>query len=966
MRKYFLLIFFFVYSITIFSQDCSIISKANDILPTDLCSPVSVDWTVTYRGVNNNGTPVTIRYNWDDGTTQTVIATNTNPDPTIREWSTTSNHIYNSNNQCNYQPAATLIVNGQVCTSSEQQQIVTIWDNDNSNGGFLNIQPRIYPICFGNGANVRFRDVTRFNCVPPQENDVPNLETRWIQWVYGTDITMTGTPVTINGVSQIFPYYGNIITLPAPVAGSGIYSQWMNVANDKLVGQYFQVTLRYWNYCNPYDDPNISGLPVDLINGDNPPVTTTAIILIVPYPNATINNIPDICRTASPINLTAATNGGTWSGDGVINGSSGLFSPSVADAGQHIIRYDVTDGNGCSNWDTAIVNVLPTPVVNITDFAPICFTTDTFDLGVDFPSGSWSGGGIVDNTLGLFSPTRTGDYMISFSTPPDTNGCVGVDQTTITVYDLPNAWFITKDSAFCDKNSNIIPIEIYVELFGGITDLILSKNGVSQNINNITTNQITVNDTIAFDGLYDYNLISITEYHDSLVCSSSLNDSIELEVYPLPNSDFTISADNLCSPVIANFTSQSGFLRYDWNFDDGASETNSSSILTHGYINNSIHDTIFHPTLTVYTDNNCVSTTSHNISIYPRPIADFFVAPIEQIFPSSTVLLDNLSNAGNWLYYWNFGDNLNITIKEPLNHIYSNYGTYNIFLKTYSLYCSDSITKSIIILPPPPMTDIEMDSSGCPPFTVIFRNNTTFADSYIWDFGDGFYSTEYEPTHTFYESGTYNVVMSGYGMSGVSKDSVTITVYPHPVALFNVYPEESVDLNQLFKFYNTSIDMDRCYWTFGDGSTSTDIHPSYTYTAEGEYDIILYVWSENNCTDSIIKDNLIRVNSDEGFIVFPNAFRWNGVGSTGGYWDETVIDNTVFRPHPTNVSEYKLEIYNRWGNLIYESNQLEKGWDGYLDDGLHLAIQGVYVWKCWVTYTSGRKEILSGYVTFLH
>ena len=56
----------------------------------------------------------------------------------------------------------------------------------------MHINPTVYPICFGNSANVRFQDLTQFNCVPPQERDVPNLYTRWIQWIYGTDITMTG------------------------------------------------------------------------------------------------------------------------------------------------------------------------------------------------------------------------------------------------------------------------------------------------------------------------------------------------------------------------------------------------------------------------------------------------------------------------------------------------------------------------------------------------------------------------------------------------------------------------------------------------------------------------------------------------------------------------------------------------------------------------------------------------------
>jgi len=71
--------------------------------------------------------------------------------------------------RCNYHPLATLIVNGVVCTSSEQEQIVTIWDTDNENGGRVEAEPNVYPICLGNGVTMRFDDGTLFNCVPPQE-----------------------------------------------------------------------------------------------------------------------------------------------------------------------------------------------------------------------------------------------------------------------------------------------------------------------------------------------------------------------------------------------------------------------------------------------------------------------------------------------------------------------------------------------------------------------------------------------------------------------------------------------------------------------------------------------------------------------------------------------------------------------------------------------------------------------------
>ena len=121
-------------------------SKANDILPDRLCSPVEVEWEVTYRGVNDAGTTVEIFYDWDDGSSETVAATEI--DAGTSTWQATTNHTYTSDDdQCNYHPEATLVVNGVLCTSSSQEQIVTVWDNDDTNGGRVNASPNVYPIC---------------------------------------------------------------------------------------------------------------------------------------------------------------------------------------------------------------------------------------------------------------------------------------------------------------------------------------------------------------------------------------------------------------------------------------------------------------------------------------------------------------------------------------------------------------------------------------------------------------------------------------------------------------------------------------------------------------------------------------------------------------------------------------------------------------------------------------------------
>ena len=109
----------------------------------------------------------------------------------------------------------------------------------------------------------------------------------------------------------------------------------------------------------------------------------------------------------------------------------------------------------------------------------------------------------------------------------------------------------------------------------------------------------------------------------------------------------------------------------------------------------------------------------------------------------------------------------------------------------------------------------------------------------------------------------------------------------------------------------------------------------------------------------------VNVDYKLGNIRFPNVFKWNGSGPTGGYWEENEINDNIFRPFFTNVTEYKLQIYNRWGVKLYESSDIQKGWDGYFGVS-KLALQGVYVWKVIGRYADGTYFNKIGNVTFLH
>jgi hypothetical protein len=581
--KIFIISFLFImFSAAAASQDCRLLSKANNIVPDKLCSPVSVDWQVSYTGVNNVGTPVTILYDWDNGHTEFVPATEISPGV----FQSTASAVYTSRgNICNYHPRATLVVNGVVCTSSSQEQIVTVWDDDDHNGGEMRINPDVYPICLGSGADVRFQDLTRFNCVPPQERDNPNINTRWIQWVYGTAITMTGIPVTINGTARVFPYSDPVITLPGPVTGSGVWSDVINVANDKLLGQYFQVTLRNWNYCNPYDDPNIPGGPLDPVNGDHPPVETTAIILIVPYPDATITPVDTLCENSPPVTLQAHDPGGRWSGTGVVRNT---FNPSLAGAGNHLIRYDVTSANGCSDFDQTIITVVPNPDATITPVGIVCSFDPPFTLRAHDPGGTWSGPGVTGN---VFTPSiaGSGNHLISYSIT-DANGCSDSDTIILTVA-TPDATINPVDT-LCE-NGPVVTLTAHD--LGGIW----SGKGVTGN---------TFDPSIAGPGDH-----IISYFILNAACSDS--DTTTVTVVPIPEVTIEDVEEQFINspPVILSATPAGGIFRGDGVYDNSFIPS-EAGIGSH---------TVTYQTLPDRFGCMGTDTITINVVVKPPPVADF-------------------------------------------------------------------------------------------------------------------------------------------------------------------------------------------------------------------------------------------------------------------------------------------------------------------------------------------------------
>lgn len=358
---------------------------------------------------------------------------------------------------------------------------------------------------------------------------------------------------------------------------------------------------------------------------------------------------------------------------------------------------------------------------------------------------------------------------------------------------------------------------------------------------------------------------------------------------------------------------------------------------------NTLRWTITYDNCTTYDE---VVVTNNKIKVY---------AGVDQTVTESTTLLaanNPSTGTGSWSLIGGSG-----SFEDPTNSITEVYGLgagLNTFRWSVDVNgCISFDDVEVTYNMPPVASFVVTKSAGCPPLDVYFVNNSLDDLPFTWDFDDGSASGEITVKHTYTEPGIYKPSLTVINNEGVAitKDT-TITVYDQPEASFLIVNRQVYIPEEEAIFVNTSTDADTYQWDFGDGSTSTESDPKYTYTEEGIYDILLEVWSVNNCYDSTVVTAGVVV-EQSGTIVFPNAFTPNLDGPSGGYYNPNDFTNDVFFPIGSEgIEEYHLEIFNKWGILVFESKDVNIGWDGYYNGTL--LNEGVYVWK--VTGTLNNEK----------
>jgi len=342
-------------------------------------------------------------------------------------------------------------------------------------------------------------------------------------------------------------------------------------------------------------------------------------------------------------------------------------------------------------------------------------------------------------------------------------------------------------------------------------------------------------------------------------CSKTVSRPNYIQVSPGVTVDFSNTQPQLCKPPeTINFTNLStgpGSLSYEWDFGDGNNslQTNpSNTYLTGGS---------FTVRLITQSSAGCVDTLIKNSLIVIRDVVSDFTGPAT-VCQGATANFVNTSVPAPLSSLWDFGDNTFSTATNP-SKAYSTPGVYDIKLKNNYGSCADSTTHQITVLSLPTPNFSAPDVTDCKvPFTVNFNDLSTAATAWSWDFGDGGTANTQNPSHTYTVLGNYDVKLIATGANDCS-DSVTKPLFVRiqkPIVGINGLPLEGCVPYTINPTPNvTTVDGVASYfWDFGDGGTSNQQNPSYTYLVQGTYTVKLFITTNDGCIDSFVYMNAVK------------------------------------------------------------------------------------------------------------
>ena len=290
------------------------------------------------------------------------------------------------------------------------------------------------------------------------------------------------------------------------------------------------------------------------------------------------------------------------------------------------------------------------------------------------------------------------------------------------------------------------------------------------------------------------------------------------------------------------------------------------------------------------------------------------------------------------------------------------------------LTCTSTITQTITILLKPLIAEFKINpNKGCYPSNITVTENLSTGDRFKWAVVDELSrdtvssSNTPFPVFSISSDGSYivSLITSSSFTGQTASDTAHLILYPKPEAIFDAFPTTVYIPDQAVTTINGSGGTANQYlWDFGDGSTSSDFQPTHTYKFEGVDSLKFTAQYDHGggiiCSQTNFK---IIVAKQGGVAKIPNAFTPSTAGPNGGVGGVDLY-NYVFLPQVKGVEEFNMQIYDRWGNLIFESTNQTIGWDGYDQNG-RLLPSGVYVYKLTLRLSDQQRTTQVGDVTLI-
>jgi gliding motility-associated-like protein len=423
-------------------------------------------------------------------------------------------------------------------------------------------------------------------------------------------------------------------------------------------------------------------------------------------------------------------------------------------------------------------------------------------------------------------------------------------------------------------------------------------------------------------------------FYTSLLYTSSGNCSATasrlLAVNPIPTVTATsaIICDGEIATIVATGLPTGG--TYSWS--PGAETTAGINISPNTTSNYSV----------VYSRLGCESPqVNTTVTVKPVPIITLASAVI--CIGEEVTMTAQTTIAGG-VYDWGNGNANETQTFSPISDttLYLSYSVNG---------CTSPIESPTITVNPLPISTFSGSPlTGCIPLEVTLIADDNSNTSYSWLASNGLTGTGAQSILTFTSGGVYDITLIA-ALNGCFKTTTLnnyVEVDNYPIASFVPSSNSFTELTQLLEFTNSSSGAASYTWDFGDGASSTEINPEYTFTNNlNGHVITLTAYSQFLCANI----DSVEILFNNGLVYYiPNTFTPNG--------DEF---NQTFKPIFSNtidVYNFSFYIYNRWEHVVFETHDVEKGWDGLFGEDGTPVPQGTYTYKIIVKYTETdeRKE----------